>query len=100
MATAPSRQRSTGITASPSACSEARVGRRPARLQFDASRHMSAMGDALPSRVLEGPPMSNTWRTAWQGQDIVIYRDETEVDRVTAGDIERVVFVYTGTGES
>jgi len=44
--------------------------------------------------------MSNTWRTAWHGQDIVVYRDETEVDRVTAGDIERVVFVYTGTGES
>ena len=44
--------------------------------------------------------MSNTWRTAWQGQDIVVFRDEAEVDRVSAGDIERVVFVYSGNGES
>ena len=44
--------------------------------------------------------MSNTWRTAWQGQDIVVFRDETEVDRVSAPDIERVVFVYSGSGES
>ena len=42
--------------------------------------------------------MSNTWRTAWQGQDIVVFRDETEVDRVSAPDIERVVFVYSGSG--
>jgi hypothetical protein len=44
--------------------------------------------------------MSNTWRTAWQGQDIVVFRDETEVDRVSAPDIQRVVFVYSGSGDS
>ncbi|HEV7913537.1 MAG TPA: hypothetical protein VGP22_07205 [Albitalea sp.] len=44
--------------------------------------------------------MSNSWRTAWQGQDIVVFRDETEIDRVSAGQIERVVFVYAGSGES
>jgi hypothetical protein len=44
--------------------------------------------------------MSNTWRTAWHGQEIVVYRDETEVDRVHASQIQRVVFVYEGNGES
>jgi hypothetical protein len=43
---------------------------------------------------------SSSWRTAWQGQDIVVYRDDTEVDRVSAPRIERIVFVYTGSGES
>ncbi|WP_372526924.1 hypothetical protein [Piscinibacter sp.] len=40
------------------------------------------------------------WRTAWQGQDIVIFRDDIEVDRVSASQIQRVVFVYGGSGES
>ena len=44
--------------------------------------------------------MSTSWRTAWQGQDIVIYRDDSEVDRVSAPQIERVIFVYAGNGES
>ena len=44
--------------------------------------------------------MSHTWHTAWQGQDIVVFRDEAEIDRVGASQIERVVFVYEGTGES
>ncbi|WP_280151023.1 hypothetical protein [Piscinibacter sp. XHJ-5] len=44
--------------------------------------------------------MHNTWRTAWQGQDIVVFRDEAEVDRVNAGQIERIVFVYSGSGDS
>jgi hypothetical protein len=44
--------------------------------------------------------MSNSWRTAWQGQEIVVFRDEIEVDRVNAEQIQRVVFVYAGTGES
>lgn len=44
--------------------------------------------------------MSHTWRTAWHGQEIVVYRDEAEIDRVDAGQIERVVFVYQGSGES
>ena len=44
--------------------------------------------------------MKNHWRTAWQGQDIVVYRDEVEVDRVHAPHIERVVFVHRGAGDS
>ena len=44
--------------------------------------------------------MRGSWRTAWQGQDIVVYRDETEVDRVHAPQIERVVFVHRGAGDS
>ena len=44
--------------------------------------------------------MGNTWRTAWRGQDIVVFRDEIEVDRVNAEQMQRVVFVYTGRGES
>jgi len=44
--------------------------------------------------------MSNSWRTAWQGQDIVLLRDEIEADRVSAPQIERIIFVYRGAGES
>jgi len=44
--------------------------------------------------------MSHTWRTAWHGHDIVVYHDDGEIDRVDANQIERVVFVYEGSGES
>ena len=44
--------------------------------------------------------MRASWRTAWQGQDIVVFRNEAEVDRVHAPDIERVVLVHHGSGES
>jgi len=44
--------------------------------------------------------MSNTWRTAWPGHDIVLFRDDAEVDRVSAPQIERIIFVYRGAGES
>ncbi len=44
--------------------------------------------------------MNPSWRTAWQGQDIVVFRDDVEVDRVPAGEIQRIVFVYVGSGES
>jgi hypothetical protein len=44
--------------------------------------------------------MRTTWRTAWQGQDIVVYREDQEVDRVSAHDIERVVFVHRDAGNS
>ena len=44
--------------------------------------------------------MSNTWRSAWQGHDIVLFRDDAEVDRVSAPQIERIIFVYRGAGES
>lgn len=44
--------------------------------------------------------MKMNWRTAWQGEDIVVFRDEEIVDRIHGPDIERVVFVYRGGGES
>lgn len=44
--------------------------------------------------------MRTTWRTAWQGQDIVVYREDQEVDRVSALEIERVVFVHRESGDS
>jgi hypothetical protein len=48
--------------------------------------------------------MNITWRTAWQGQDIVVYREkagtEEELDRLHAPSIERVIFVYRSTGET
>ncbi len=44
--------------------------------------------------------MSINWRTAWHGQDIVVYREEEEVDRIHAPSIERVVFVYRSPGET
>ena len=44
--------------------------------------------------------MRTTWRTAWQGQDIVVYREDQEVDRVNALGIERVVFVHRESGDS
>jgi hypothetical protein len=46
------------------------------------------------------PIMRSTWRTAWQGQDIVVFRDDVEVDRVSAPLIDRVVFVHRHAGES
>jgi hypothetical protein len=44
--------------------------------------------------------MRVSWRTAWQAQDIVVYRDDVEVDRVPAASIERVVLVHRGSGDS
>lgn len=44
--------------------------------------------------------MKSTWRTAWQGQDIVVYRDDAEVDRVSATQIQRIVFVHREAGDS
>ena len=44
--------------------------------------------------------MKSSWRTAWQGQDIVVLRNEVEVDRVHAQAIERVVLVHRGSGDS
>jgi len=44
--------------------------------------------------------MRALWRTAWHGQHIVVYRDDEEVDRVDAQDIQRVVFVHHGAGDS
>ena len=44
--------------------------------------------------------MKTTWRTLWQQHDIVVYRDEAEVDRLAAGRIECVYLVYRGAGDS
>lgn len=44
--------------------------------------------------------MKTLWRTAWQGPDIVVWRDEDEIDRVSAEQIRRVVFVHRDAGES
>jgi hypothetical protein len=44
--------------------------------------------------------MKVVWRTAWRGQDIVVYRDDDEVDRLSADRIERVIFVHRGRGET
>lgn len=44
--------------------------------------------------------MKTTWRTSWQQHDIVVYRDEVEVDRVAADRIGRVFLLYRGRGDS
>jgi hypothetical protein len=44
--------------------------------------------------------MKTTWRTLWQQHDIVVYRDEIEVDRLPADNIARVYFVYRGHGDT
>ena len=43
--------------------------------------------------------MSARWHTLWQGKDIVVFRDDLEVDRFTADHIERIVFVHRGSGD-
>ena len=44
--------------------------------------------------------MKTTWRTLWQHNDIVVYRDEVEVDRLPADRIERVYLVYRDRGNT
>jgi len=44
--------------------------------------------------------MKSSWHTAWQGLDIVVYRNDAEVDRLHAPDIERVVLVHHGSGDT
>jgi hypothetical protein len=43
---------------------------------------------------------TTTWRTLWQHNDIVVYRDEVEVDRLPAESIRRVYFVFRGLGNT
>lgn len=38
--------------------------------------------------------------TAWQGQDIVVLRDDKEIDRLHGPDIQRVVLAHTGAGDT
>lgn len=44
--------------------------------------------------------MKASWRTAWQQQDIVVYRNDVEVDRIRGADIARVVLVHRRQGTS
>ena len=44
--------------------------------------------------------MKTTWRTLWQQNDIVVYRDEVEVDRLPAARIEHVYLVYRDRGDT
>jgi hypothetical protein len=44
--------------------------------------------------------MKTPWHTAWQGPDLVVFRDDHEVDRFAAEQIERVIFVHRGHGDT
>jgi hypothetical protein len=44
--------------------------------------------------------MKLQWRTAWQGQEIVVFREDEEVDRFDAAQIQRVIFVHQDSGDS
>jgi len=44
--------------------------------------------------------MKTIWRTLWQQQSIVVYRDDIEIDRIAADRIERVYLVYRGAGDT
>jgi hypothetical protein len=44
--------------------------------------------------------MKSSWHTAWQGQDIVVYRNDVEADRLHAQQIERVILVHRGLGQT
>jgi hypothetical protein len=44
--------------------------------------------------------MKPTWRTLWVQNDIVVYRDEIEVDRLPGDRIARVHLLYRGQGDT
>jgi hypothetical protein len=44
--------------------------------------------------------MKTTWRTLWQHNDIVVYRNDVEVDRLPGERIARVWLVYRGRGDT
>ncbi|MEQ1686299.1 MAG: hypothetical protein ABL916_21830 [Burkholderiaceae bacterium] len=44
--------------------------------------------------------MKLQWRTAWQGQEIVVFREDEEIDRFDAAQIQRVIFVHQDSGDS
>jgi hypothetical protein len=44
--------------------------------------------------------MKTSWRTLWQQQAIVVYRDEVEVDRIAADQIARIFLLYRDAGDS
>ena len=44
--------------------------------------------------------MKPLWHTLWQGHDIAVCRDSVEVDRFDAEQIERVLLLHRGSGDS
>ena len=44
--------------------------------------------------------MKALWHTLWQGQDIAVCKDGHEVDRFNAQQIERVLLLHRGLGDS
>jgi len=44
--------------------------------------------------------MKTEWLAAWRGMDLVVMRDGEEVDRLHADDIERVILVDDGPGDT
>jgi hypothetical protein len=44
--------------------------------------------------------MNFNWRTSWQGEDIVVFRDGKAVDRIHTPQIQRVVLVYRNAGDT
>ncbi|MEO7335785.1 MAG: hypothetical protein ABIV63_04305 [Caldimonas sp.] len=44
--------------------------------------------------------MKPFWHTLWQGQDIAVQRNGVEVDRFDAQQVERVLLLHKGTGDS
>ncbi|MEP7057707.1 MAG: hypothetical protein ABI809_08040 [Caldimonas sp.] len=44
--------------------------------------------------------MKVLWRTLWQGQQIAVYRNDVEVDRIESKQIERVLLLHRGAGDS
>lgn len=40
------------------------------------------------------------WNTVWHGVEILVQRNETEVDRLYAPDIQRIIFVHPGDTEN
>ena len=44
--------------------------------------------------------MKVLWHTLWQGSSIAVFRNEVEVDRVEAGQIQRVFLLHRGSGHT
>lgn len=44
--------------------------------------------------------MKVLWHTLWQGQEIALFRNDVEIDRVDAQKIERVFLLHRGSGQT
>ncbi len=67
---------------------------------FLAPRHSLRERDR--GRVARGwrNRMKALWHTLWQGHDIAVCRDSVEVDRFSTQQIERVLLLHRGSGDS